>query len=308
MNKGSLKQINFKTSNNKFRLKSMRTQVLFSLIFTITFGLIGHAQQPCVGDEANVFRFTLSSGVNYELVKEEKNWAEAAACAVERGGILAEVVDANEQQEIITHLRSEASGIDLMANPTRSVAPDGGGAVYVWIGGNDMGAEGDWVWDGKNSGNGVPFWTGDVTGSAVGSSFNHWGNGPSNLDDVQDALAMGVTDWRPNISGAVGDWNDLNEQNALYYLIEYAPSLSIDDVTVDHGLRIYPNPSSDFIALSSEHIDSVTIFDLTGKKVQQVLKYESNSHIDISNLHKGVYLVELISERGNSAVKKMVKE
>jgi len=39
-----------------------------------------------------------------------------------------------------------------------------GGASYLWLGGNDLGVEGNWVWIGDNDDTFVKFWQGTVSG------------------------------------------------------------------------------------------------------------------------------------------------
>jgi hypothetical protein len=105
---------------------------------------------------SNIYAFNYNSKT-YEVVKENKSWVDAASCAVERGGILTEINDLAEQSAIFGALDNNAN---ITTNNT--IAPDGGGA-YVWIGGNDIATEGNWVWDGNNDGTSTQFWQGDKT-------------------------------------------------------------------------------------------------------------------------------------------------
>ena len=62
-----------------------------TLLYTATLLLSFVAKSQCIADSAaNVVAFTYEGKV-YEIVKETKNWADAAACALERGGTLAEI-------------------------------------------------------------------------------------------------------------------------------------------------------------------------------------------------------------------------
>jgi len=90
---------------------------------------------------ANIYRFDYN-GHTYEVVKENKNWADAVACAVARGGYLAEIDTAAENTAIFDELLNNAS-ITLSLTSTAN----GGGAAYVWLGGNDRASEGTWIWD-----------------------------------------------------------------------------------------------------------------------------------------------------------------
>ncbi len=183
------------------------------LFFLASLGSFA-ANAQCL-DTNNVYSFNYA-GSNYELVRENKTWVEAAACAVQRGGYLAEINDAAEQGVVYNEIMMNG-GITA----SNTVAPDGGNASYVWIGGTDRGAEGVWLWDGNNDGIGPQFWQGTTSGNPVGGLYNNWGNEPDDWNG-QDGLGLAITDWPLGVSG---QWNDVDDANTLYYLIE------IPDVT-----------------------------------------------------------------------------
>ncbi len=165
----------------------------------------------------NIYKFTYS-GKNYELIRENKTWEEAVACAVERGGFLAEINDDAENTAIFDELSNNAS-ISL----GETTALDGGKAAYVWLGGNDTAIEGDWVWDGNNDMTSTQFWQGDASGSPVGGLYSNWGNEPDDFGSGQDGLALALSDWPLGTGslGKKGQWNDIDLDNDIYYLIEY---------------------------------------------------------------------------------------
>lgn len=68
-------------------------------------------------------------------------------------------------------------------------------------------------------------------------------------------------------------------------------------------LIIYPNPTSDYITISNDKIKEATIVDFTGKTL---LKSTSKT-IDLSNLPKGVYILNVTIENGKSISKKVIK-
>lgn len=161
--------------------------------------------------EKSIVGFT-SNGKNYEIVKENKTWSEAAAFAVNRGGYLAEIDDLAEQNAIFDQIEN-SSIID-----GNTVSPDGGGASYIWIGGNDLATEGNWIWDGNSDQTGVQFWMGTQSGTPVGGLYTNWGNEPDDFGSGQDVLGIAITDWP---QGVAGQWNDLSTNNSLYFLIEF---------------------------------------------------------------------------------------
>ena len=254
-------------------------------------------------DTLNIFSFTLNGSL-YELVKENKTWTDAAACAVERGGKLSEINNGLEQDLLYNQLVNVA-GINI----SNTVAPDGGGASYVWIGGNDMATEGAWIWDGANTGSGDQFWQGTSTGNQVGGLFNNWGNEPDDFGTGQDGLGFAITDWPLGIKG---QWNDVNDQNTLYYLIEYPSTTGLLEKSLKVDFSMHPNPSGDKLFISSpdqQKIKSISISTISGELMNTINIGGKNNHIlSLSHLNEGVYFITLLFENGSSATKKFLKK
>lgn len=173
------------------------------------------------------YTFTINNK-NYELVKYNKTWKDAAFAAYSSGGTLAEINSAEEQDSIYFYLQQ--AEIDLSLN----TAPDGGNASYIWIGGNDLAEEGKWIWDGTNDGYGINFWQGNFLGEPVDSSYSNWGNEPDDFSN-QDAIGLAITNWP---RGTAGQWNDISVGNKLFYLIEYDNSIiKINSLDYSHRNR-----------------------------------------------------------------------
>jgi hypothetical protein len=59
-------------------------------------------------------------------------------------------------------------------------------------------------------------------------------------------------------------------------------------------IAVYPNPAQDFITISSsQKVERMRIFDITGKVVADKKNPQSTSTLDISMLSKGIYIIEL---------------
>lgn len=54
-------------------------------------------------------------------------------------------------------------------------------------------------------------------------------------------------------------------------------------------------------------IDKLQVFDLSGKMVHQELSLDTNKQIDLSELNKGVYIIQFVSSQFNES-KKIVIE
>ena len=160
------------------------------------------------------FRFSFD-GHTYDVVTSGLTWAEASAAAQNKAingepGYLVRIDSDEENDEIFSQLLNNIDPSDF----ENTLAPDGGGASYVWIGANDIQTEGEWIW----VDNGAQFWQGDSTGSAVNALYNNWGNEPDDFNS-QDAAGIALSDWP---LGMAGQWNDVDADNTLYYIIEYA--------------------------------------------------------------------------------------
>lgn len=77
-----------------------------------------------------------------------------------------------------------------------------------------------------------------------------------------------------------------------------------------HGeiLKIYPNPSSDFLNISITDLDHVLIFDMQGKRMDTKLNSNAEEvQIDIQHLAKGTYILQ-ISKDNQTVSLKFIKE
>ena len=230
--------------------------------------------------ESNVYAFTLD-GIDYEVVRENKTWIEAAACAVERGGFLARIDSVEENTAVFGELTTSAGIVT-----SSTTAPDGGGASYVWLGGTDKFVEGRWIWDGTNSGGGDQFWQGDASGMPIGGLYNNWGNEPDDFGSGQDGLGLALTDWP---LGNAGEWNDVDTANTLYYLIEYPNTSGIEESSstpfnydAENQTIIFENP---------EKIQELKIYDISGKEVYTTS--EINSLQSLSFLENGIFIIQV---------------
>ena len=282
----------------------MKTKIVAMIILS---SVMGHylATGQCA-NSSNVDSFVYN-GQTYEVIKEPKNWADAASCAVQRGGVLAEINNASEQSAIYTALNSNTS-ITLSS----TTAQDGGGKAYVWIGGNDITTEGNWVLNGNNDASSTQFWMGTTSGNAVNGLYNHWGSaGSSEPDDYnnnQDALGLSLEAW-PN--GNAGEWNDLNHANTLYYLVEHSSILGVNDREFNTRTKLFPNPVIDALTIVTDGLDllDVVVINPLGQELLTLNMEEkmNATKIDFSTFSNGMYLVKMRLKNGNTLIKQVVK-
>jgi hypothetical protein len=293
----------------------MNKLILSSLICFLAAIHTTAKAQSCAST-SNIYTFTYS-GHNYEIVKEFKTWANAATCAVARGGYLAEINSQAEQDTVFDAIINKA-----LISPSYTSVADGGGSAYIWIGATDKNAEGTWLWDGNNDNVGIHFWTGQGNagaggGSAFAGNYIHWGgttSGPADEPDDylsnQDGGAICLSSWP---WGIAGEWNDIALTNSLYYVIEYNSSASINSINNSdtYVVNVFPNPSSKIISISTgnslKKMVSASVSNQLGAVVyKQIISKSNTATIDVSSITSGIYTLTIYFEDGTSVNKSVV--
>ena len=151
---------------------------------------------------------------------DNATYATATTKAQGLGGYLARIDDPAENLAVFNFLAANNASITQAAG-------DGGGARYVWLGGDDLAVEGTWRWQD----NADAFYSGTgLAGAPVGGRYNNFGVGaftqePDDFLGAQDGLGMAMDDW-PAPSGiggnAAGKWNDINAANTMAFVVEVA--------------------------------------------------------------------------------------
>ena len=121
--------------------------------------------------------------------------------------------------------------------------------------------------------------------------------------------------WRPLIQSYIENSNDPRIQDSswvpyemLVFPILNRKTSSLDEIDIDNKVEVYPNPSSKEINISSQYIiNSIEILSTLGQKVYKEKINTTNKTIDISALNKGIYIIELKTEKG-VIHKKFIKE
>ncbi len=167
----------------------------------------------------------------YLLYKEAKSYQQARELAESENidgvsGYLLNIDSSSENTRVFNWLAANISTSEYGS----TAASDGGGAAYIWLGGDDRDVEGDWLWQRPNA-SGYPklFWRGDYGGAGQGL-YTNWGNTegtqnePDNYQGNQDAVAIALETWPVNAGfelGTAGQWNDVNVNNGLFYVVEF---------------------------------------------------------------------------------------
>ncbi len=296
----------------------MNRYFLFLVLIPAVMSFLRLSGQPCAS-AVNIYTFTHEGHV-YDVVKEKKNWVDAAACAVELGGYLTVINDDTEQAALFDAVLNGA-GV-----PNNYVTvPDGGGVAYVWIGATDKVTEGTWIWDGTNSGTGVNFWNGQGAagaggGAAVGGLYNNWGGSsagvimePDDFGGNQDAAAMALRGW-PGGSGALGiagEWNDINLANSIYFIVERQSTGIQEDKSMDFLLT--PNPVKNVVSVTSYQegllFNTIRVLTSDGRQARNIMIPPSKKYqISMEGYPAGHYLIGIGTPGGSLHYYSIIKE
>jgi hypothetical protein len=101
----------------------------------------------------------------------------------------------------------------------------------------------------------------------------------------------------------VGNWELANEKH--YYYSNTSVSIADQQLT---GINLYPNPAKNTINVDKGENKDVCVFiyNMMGQLLLQKTLNRIDSQIDISNLQKGMYIINIKNEKGNY-LKKFVK-
>lgn len=105
---------------------------------------------------------------------------------------------------------------------------------------------------------------------------------------------------RSNCGGIFGSW----KSNTFV-----TTTLSLNEIDIKNKIRLYPNPTSNFVNIESEQIEieSVQLFDIEGRFITTNLKWLSKNIIDLTNFSKGAYILKINTKEGIQNIK-IVKE
>ncbi|WP_343642298.1 T9SS type A sorting domain-containing protein [Chryseobacterium sp.] len=133
--------------------------------------------------------------------------------------------------------------------------------------------------------------------------YNNWGkqNGigvimePDNFGG-QNAAAIALKGWPSggNSLGTAGQWNDIKNNNTLYFIVEKDPVLGIKE-GFPKKTKVYPIPSYNeiIIELVSKQNFSYQLHDSLGKLIKSGNVFSNLKKINIQDLSSGVYFLSI---------------
>ena len=182
---------------------------------------------------------------DYILVPLAVDFQTATAFSKQLGGNLVEFETIQESRALWRSLIEFEVINNIQEKFNETLATDGGNSAYAWIGGSDDNTESistssDWNWN----------WKWIESNNEISRSFL-WGKGhnssePDDYENSQHRLAIGLEGWpknNPGNYGFAGEWNDLREDNNLWFITELPANdqkIKITNNVVGKGAEVKP--------------------------------------------------------------------
>lgn len=127
------------------------------------------------------------------------------------------------------------------------------------------------------------------------------------VDASGNVYFTGYTSSGANISTA-GSFQENFAGTRDAYLVNLNSNGNLNTAEFSAGnLKIYPNPTKDFVEISSkEKIKTLVLFDVSGK--QMMSKSNPENKISLERYPKGMYLLKITFENGKTETRKILKK
>ncbi len=131
-------------------------------------------------------------------------------------------------------------------------------------------------------------WSGNYTVSVSGTS-------PNTIEFTHDNFT-GYTEYVVIIpKGSVSDGTRELDRDIIWRFTTGEGIVDVNE-TQQTNVEIFPNPSTGIFTISTTEDYKINIVDISGRVVYILETNTSNSQIDLSNIAKGIYFIELSNE------------
>ena len=155
----------------------------------------------------------------------------------------------------------------------------------------------------------IPFYWGDEQTTMI----------PADNNDEFDFIYLGGTNWDPESEGYVvraPDGSVLVNQNSSGQVPESVTDLivcqnntGLNESSLKESVRLYPNPANALVTIQASQFwlgATIQVIDAMGKDIITVKDWNGET-LDVSNLHSGLYIIELNTSE-QSIQKRLVVE
>lgn len=134
-------------------------------------------------------------------------------------------------------------------------------------------------------------------------------NPNANWRDVKDALTNCASQdslmWGPYPNNAWG----FGKVNAFESLTTCSLFNNVNLLNQNsNSIFMYPNPAVSFLNVETEmgSINKISVYDIDGRKIFQSANNQNNFLVPVTSLNNGVYIIEMVPEKGNVIRKRFV--
>ena len=117
-----------------------------------------------------------------------------------------------------------------------------------------------------------------------------WTSVPSSVDEANNSLSYDFTELVGFTSVTASD---------------VSATLTVKPVLFDGYVRVYPNPTTDFLHIVSNTAQKATLFNTAGQKI---LETNNATALDVIDLPSGVYLLNLTNSQNQISTFKIIKK
>jgi hypothetical protein len=117
-----------------------------------------------------------------------------------------------------------------------------------------------------------------------------WTSVPASIDEANNTLSYDFTELVGFTSVTASD---------------ESATLTVKPVLLDGYVRVYPNPTTDFLHIVSNTAQKATLFNTAGQKI---LETNNATTLDVIDLPSGVYLLNLTNSQNQISTFKIIKK
>ncbi|MGC9344960.1 MAG: T9SS type A sorting domain-containing protein, partial [Bacteroidales bacterium] len=142
----------------------------------------------------------------------------------------------------------------------------------------------------------------DVTEGNIAANFSRTGT----WYDFMSGEVINVSDVNMTFTLDPGEYKILTTKQ---FETPELPTSIKELYTRDNALLVYPNPVKDILFFSNEDgIRNISILDMSGRMVYNRNIAQDRAEVNLENLNKGIYLVEIVDNKNNTRIEKIVKQ
>ena len=146
-------------------------------------------------------------------------------------------------------------------------------------------------------GNGIDIYTGEF----VGPYFEVEVHGGMNMNGHRlEIMNATITVYGDSINS--GEVTKRFESSNLYF----APLLNVEPKPEKLELKLFPNPSLEYVTIEGVYMQRITVYDMNGKIVNRSKPRSDKFKMNVSTLSCGIYIMQIWCNDGRGVFKKLI--